>query len=115
LLFFFFQKKKVKREKRPPFFENPDPMDLFPRGLTGFLAWPVKDLILRFRTILAGFVNFYSFADNIGSLIFIYHLLHGALKKTICRKMDILAASSSLCSGQISQSTSVVRMESELT
>jgi hypothetical protein len=62
---------------------------LRPVGITEFIGWPVKDLILRFRTILAGILNFYSFADNICSLAYIYYLLHGSLRKTICRKMDI--------------------------
>lgn len=62
---------------------------LRPLAITEFLGWPIKDLILRFRTIFAGFRNYYSFADNIGSLSYIYYLLHGSLRSTICRKMDI--------------------------
>jgi hypothetical protein len=58
-------------------------------GITNFMAWPIKDIILRFRAILAGFLNYYSFADNIRSLHWIYFLLHGSLRKTICRKLDI--------------------------
>jgi len=58
-------------------------------GIPKFIPLPVKDLILRYRTILSGFTNFYSFADNIGSLLYIYYLLHQSLRKTICRKLDI--------------------------
>jgi hypothetical protein len=60
-----------------------------PLSITSFISWPIKDMILRFRTILAGILNFYSFADNIGSLSYIYYLLHGSLRNTICRKLDI--------------------------
>jgi hypothetical protein len=60
-----------------------------PKAITKFLAAPVKDLILRYRSILAGFLNYYSFARNIHSLVFLYYLLHGSLRSTICRKLDI--------------------------
>ena len=59
------------------------------KGVTILLPFPIKDLILRFRTILRGFLNYYSFADNITSLMYIYFLLSGSLKSTICRKFDI--------------------------
>lgn len=60
-----------------------------PKAIPKFLAAPVKDLIIRYRSILYGFLNFYSFARNIRSLIFLYYLLRGSLKNTICRKLDI--------------------------
>lgn len=58
-------------------------------GIAQFTALPVKDMILRYRTILAGFLNFYSFADNITRLRYIYYILHSSLQKTIQRKLDI--------------------------
>jgi len=60
-----------------------------PKAITKFLAAPVKDLILRYRSMLSGFLNYYSFARNIQSLKFIYYLLWGSLRSTICRKLDI--------------------------
>src|SRR5437868_13804731 len=70
-------------------FWSPSPKVAVSNGIKNLQPLPVKDLILPFRTILSGFVNFYSFADNITSLIHIYYLLSGSLKKTIGRKMDI--------------------------
>ncbi|RPB17894.1 hypothetical protein L211DRAFT_844267 [Terfezia boudieri ATCC MYA-4762] len=70
-------------------FWKPGPSGPVSRGIPKFIAWSIKNLILRFRTILNGFLNFYSFVDNRGSLSFIYFLLHGTLRKTICRKLDI--------------------------
>jgi len=57
--------------------------------ITPFLPVPVKDLILHFRTILNGFINFYSFAHNIKALFKIYNILSKSLKRTLCRKLSI--------------------------
>src|SRR5207302_4413267 len=57
------------------------------KGIPHLTPFSLKDLILRFRTIMNGYVNFYSFADNISSLGYIYYLLHGSLRCTICRKL----------------------------
>jgi len=70
-------------------FWRPRPLSWAPRGIDQFLACPVKDLILRFRTIMLGFVNFYSFADNISSLGIIYYILRASLQRTICNKLGI--------------------------
>ena len=59
------------------------------KAITHLIPFPVKDLILRFRTILNGFLNYYSFADNICSLANVYYLLNHSLRSTICRKLDI--------------------------
>jgi len=72
-------------------FWKPGPNGPIALGITEFIPLPVKDMILRYRTILAGFLNYYSFADNIGSLIYIYHLLRQSLRNTICRKYDMSA------------------------
>jgi len=58
-------------------------------GITNWIGWPIKELIHRFRAILNGLLNFYSFVDNRGSLAYIYYLLHGSLRNTICRKLNI--------------------------
>jgi len=47
---------------------------------------PVKDLILHYRSILTGIMNYYSFVDNRSSLYRIYKLIKGSLTKTICYK-----------------------------
>ena len=60
-----------------------------PKAINNFIAAPVKDLILRYKSILSGYLNYYSFANNIRSLTYIYYLLHGSLRSTICRKLDI--------------------------
>ncbi|KAF8414396.1 type II intron maturase-domain-containing protein [Tirmania nivea] len=60
-----------------------------PLGIPSFSPWPIKDIILRYRAILNGILNYYSFADNRGSLSYIYFILHGSLRNTICRKLDI--------------------------
>ena len=70
-------------------FWRPSPRGPVPKGITKFLACPIKDLILRFRTILAGLVNFYSFSDNISKLRYLYYLLRASLQRTICKKLNI--------------------------
>jgi hypothetical protein len=46
-------------------------------------------LILRYRTILWGYLNYYSFVDNRYALRRIFYILKGSLQKTICRKFGI--------------------------
>jgi hypothetical protein len=58
-------------------------------GIRNWMGWPIKELILRFRAILYGTLNFYSFVDNRGALSYIYLLLHNSLRNTICRKLNI--------------------------
>jgi len=58
-------------------------------GIPSWIGWPIKELILRFRAILNGLLNFYSHVDNRGSLAYIYFILHGSLRNTICRKLNI--------------------------
>lgn len=60
-----------------------------PLSIGAWTVLPIKDLILRFRTILAGFTNFYSFVNNREDLIKIYWILKESLRKTICRKKGI--------------------------
>ena len=70
-------------------FWRPGPSGPVPKGINKFIAFPIKDLILRFRTIMSGFVNFYSFSDNIHALRSVYYLLRCSLQRTICKKLDI--------------------------
>jgi len=38
--------------------------ELIPQSIPKFLVLPVKDLIIRFRSILMGFLNYFSFVHN---------------------------------------------------
>lgn len=59
-----------------------------PQPLKQLIPLPIKDLLLRFRAILAGFLNFYCFADNIKALKKIYSILRACLVSTISEKED---------------------------
>jgi len=58
------------------------------QSIPHLISLPVKDIILRYRTILNGYVNYYSFADNKKQLRKIHWLLKESLIKTLCRKLD---------------------------
>lgn len=60
-----------------------------PQALPDLTPLSVKDLILRYRSILKGFLNYYSFVDNRAHLGKIFWILKESLKKTICYKKDI--------------------------
>lgn len=60
-----------------------------PQSITTLSILPLKELISRFRTILSGFLNYYSFVDNRRALKEIYWLLRESLRKTISRKLSI--------------------------
>lgn len=62
---------------------------LIPQMLNQFLSLPAKDLILRYRSILKGYLNYYSFADNRPHLKKLYWILWRGLMRTICRIDDI--------------------------
>lgn len=77
--------KRLKEKK----FWRPGPKGPIPLGISRFTCLPLKDLILRFRTILSGILNYYSFADNLYTLRYIYFLLRSCLQRTIQKKLDI--------------------------
>lgn len=54
--------------------------------MTSLSPLPTVSLILRYRSIMKGYSNYYSFADNIGRLKYIYVLLRNSLERTICSK-----------------------------
>lgn len=54
-----------------------------------FRALPVKELIIRYRSILSGYLNYYSFADNRPRLRFIYELLKLSLISVLKEKHQI--------------------------
>lgn len=60
-----------------------------PNSIPQLIPLPVKDIILRFRTVLAGFLNYFSFVNNRKRLKKVYWVLKESLRKTICRKLDI--------------------------
>lgn len=62
---------------------------LSPQAVLDLTPLPVKDLILHYRSILSGVMNYYSFVDNRTSLRRIYLLLKESLAKTICFKEKI--------------------------
>ena len=49
----------------------------------------VKDIILRYKSVLSGYKNYFSFVDNKHDLRKIHWLLKESLKSTLCRKWDI--------------------------
>lgn len=64
------------------------------------LPLPVKDIILWFRVILNGFLNFYSFVDNFPKLYRIFWILKESLRKTICRKKQMSKTEFLKCFGE---------------
>ena len=78
----------AKRLKEKGFWKS-GPKGPIPIGVGKFTAFPLKDLILRFRSILLGLLNYYSFVDNIYTLRYIYFLLLSSLQRTIQRKENI--------------------------
>jgi len=50
---------------------------------------PTVSLILRYRSILKGYLQYYSFADNFPKLKEIYNALRASLEKTICYKENL--------------------------
>jgi group II intron reverse transcriptase/maturase len=60
-----------------------------PISIPQLIPLPIKDIILRFKTVLAGFLNYFSFVDNRKKLLKVYWVLKESLRKTICRKLDI--------------------------
>lgn len=68
-----------------------------PLSFNRIIPLPIKEMILKYRTILRGFSNYYSFTDNIQNLNKVFWILWESLRKTICRKLkygkrDFLAA-----------------------
>jgi hypothetical protein len=60
-----------------------------PISIPQLIPLPIKDIILRYKTVLAGFLNYFSFIDNREKLLKVYWALKESLRKTICRKLEI--------------------------
>lgn len=56
-----------------------------------FLALPIKDLIIRYRSILLGYLNYYSFADNRPRLRYVYNTLRRSMIGVIKNKLGCSA------------------------
>ena len=48
-----------------------------------------KDIVLRYKSVLSGYKNYFNFVDNKYDLRKIHWLLKESLKSTLCRKWDI--------------------------
>jgi len=57
--------------------------------IRSFSLLPIKDIILRYKSILNGFINYYSFSDNRLRFNKIHWILKESLRKTICYKLKI--------------------------
>jgi len=53
-----------------------------------FTVLPVKDLIIRYRSILNGYINYFSFADNKPRLKVIHYILKQSLIRVIRKKYN---------------------------
>lgn len=60
-----------------------------PRSYNKIIPIPIRDMILTYRSILSGFLNYFKFVDNIKQLKKVYWILKESLRKTICRKLKI--------------------------
>lgn len=60
-----------------------------PLSIGKFTLLPIRDIILRFNSILQGVMNYYSFCDNRLKLNKIHWILKESLRKTISRKLKI--------------------------
>jgi hypothetical protein len=54
-----------------------------------FTLLPIKDMIIRYRSILFGYMNYFSFADNKHKLKIIHGILRASLIEAIGRKRQI--------------------------
>jgi hypothetical protein len=55
------EKKVLKMEKMKNNLGKTRPI---PKSLPGLLVLPAQDIILRYKSILNGYINYYSFADD---------------------------------------------------
>lgn len=77
------EKKVLKMEKMKNNLGKTRPI---PKSLPGLLVLPAQDIILRYKSILNGYINYYSFADDKPRLWVVYWILKMSLIKTLCRK-----------------------------
>ena len=58
------------------------------KSIPHLLPLPIRDIILRYKTIFNGYKNYYNFVDNIRQLRKIHWILKESLIKTLSRKLD---------------------------
>lgn len=63
--------------------------NLSPKPLLKWMNLPIRDIILRYRMILNGLFNYYSFVNNKPRLILIYWILRKSLAKTLAAKLKL--------------------------
>jgi hypothetical protein len=57
--------------------------------MTNFQLLPMYDILIRYKGVLNGILNYYSFVDNKSRLSIIYWILLSSLAKTIAMKMRL--------------------------
>lgn len=63
--------------------------ELRAKAISKFVVLPLREIVIRYRSIYLGFLNYYSFVDNIGMFRKIHWILMGSLKATIRRKCKL--------------------------
>ena len=79
-------KKLIKLES---VVNNPNKFRPVPLSIPEFIPLPPRDIVLRLKTVLLGYLNYYSFADDRPKLHLIYWLLKECLIKTLSRKLKM--------------------------
>lgn len=59
------------------------------KAIPKFISIPLWDLVIRYKAIYSGYIQYYSFVDNIYLFNKIYWILMGSLKMTIRRKYKL--------------------------
>lgn len=63
--------------------------NLIPQPILKWVNLPIRDIILRYKMIWNGYINYYSFADNKPRLVLIYWILRKSLAKTLATKLKL--------------------------
>ena len=82
-------KSLIQRLESNGFVQYVDTKKLRPLVLQSLTPLPTINLIIRYRSILNGYLNYYSFVDNKWKLKTLFTILKGSLKKAICYKEKI--------------------------
>jgi hypothetical protein len=59
------------------------------KARSGWQNLPTKDIVVRYKSILNGILNYYSFVDNKSRLNIIYWILKSGLAKTLATKLKL--------------------------
>jgi hypothetical protein len=66
-----------------------DRIGIVPLPILSLTALPIPDVIIRYKMILNGIFNYYSFVNNRPRLIVIYWILRKSLAKTLATKLRL--------------------------